>query len=85
MEVDVKRERDRFASDWKKLSWMAEMTQPEDVPEFDTVEELAEFFRVSPSSVRRAINKNQVRAFRIGGSIRIPRAERERLSISDQK
>jgi excisionase family DNA binding protein len=64
---------------------MAEMTQQEDESDFDTVDELAEFFRVSPSSIRRAINKSQVRAFRIGGSIRIPRAERERLSISDPK
>ena len=64
---------------------MAEVTQQEHVPEFDTVDEFAEFFRVSPSSIRRAINKNHVRAFRIGGSIRIPRAERERLVISDPK
>ena len=51
----------------------------EETAEYDTVDEFAGVFNVSPSSVRRAISRRQVRALKFGGSVRIPRSERERL------
>jgi hypothetical protein len=57
---------------------MAEMAQQEDESDFDTVDELAEFFWVSPSSIRRAINKSHVRAFR-----KVARSESRAQNASD--
>jgi excisionase family DNA binding protein len=52
---------------------------------YDTMREFAEEFRISPSSVHRAIEKGHIKAIKVGGSIRIPRSERERIAAGDQK
>jgi len=48
-------------------------------PEWDSIREFADAFRVSNSSVRRGIHKGDIRAIRVVGSWRIPRSERERI------
>ena len=56
------------------------MKQRERPPaEYDTCAEFGAVFQISDSTVRRAIAKGQVRAIKVGGSIRIPKSERERV------
>ena len=46
-------------------------------PEIYTVEEVAAKLRVSPRSVYRLVERGEMRAIRVGGLYRIPRASFE--------
>ena len=49
------------------------------IPKSVTVDELAQACRVSPITIRRRIDAGEIRAFRVGRSVRIPVAELERI------
>jgi excisionase family DNA binding protein len=51
-------------------------------PEFDTVREFADWLKIGEAPIYRAIKKHEIRAVKVGGRIRIPRSERERLQRS---
>jgi excisionase family DNA binding protein len=54
------------------------------VPELFTVDEAAEFLRVTPKSVRHMIERCQIPVVRIGGRVRIPvTGLRKRLGLLD--
>jgi excisionase family DNA binding protein len=48
-----------------------------------TVAEVAQFMRLNPETVRRAIRDGRLKAVRLGRALRIPAAEMERLFESD--
>lgn len=58
-----------------------------ELPDFLTIKEFALLIRVHPNTVRRAIRKGRISAFRIGegshSGFRIARAEINRLSFID--
>ena len=47
--------------------------------EWLTVEEVAEYFKVSPKTVRKWLYQRRLRYYRIGGVVRIRREDMERL------
>ena len=48
-------------------------------PNFATVPDIASKLGVCRASIRRAIERGEIRAVRLGRSIRIPRSEMERV------
>jgi len=55
---------------------MAEMNKE---PPTVKVHELARDLRMSPAAVYAAIGRGEIRAVRVGRTVRVPRAERNRL------
>ena len=56
-----------------QASWLREMTDDETPSPWFTVAEAARYARVSASTLRRAIKRNRLVAFRIGSAIRLQR------------
>jgi excisionase family DNA binding protein len=47
----------------------------ETTPRWLTVQEAASYARLSPSTVRRAIKRQRLKAFRVGSAIRLQRCD----------
>ena len=54
-------------------------TQSAPAPDFATVPDVARRLGVCGASIRRAIERGELRAVRLGRSIRIPKSEMERV------
>ncbi len=68
---------DALKSDVADSVSTAKRTAP---PAFLTYKEFAYESRLSPSTVRKRVRQGEIRAARIGRSVRIPRSELERLT-----
>jgi excisionase family DNA binding protein len=74
---------DKEANDrWKLFERRATMTTPRKRG-FKTVQETAKILKLGIHPVYRAIKKGEIRAIRVGGAIRVPDAELDRLQRGD--